>query len=399
MTTTLPDPAPRRGRKRLLVGMLAGVVALGGGVGWAVSRPQAAVVQAAEATPIPVPVVTTVGQAGGKVPWDKPLALSVVDGTLRTVSAVDPDGNLLDGVLTGTGWSSATTLLPGSTYHLTATVVDTAGKGHQVAVTTRTTPPSRTLHVVLSPGDGKVVGVGMTVIANLDRAISDISDRAAVVQRLSVTTTPSVDGDWRWMSSTELHYRGPTYWAAGTTIKAHADFTRLHLSDGVWGQGVRDTDYSIGSAIISTVDVTKHVMSVVKDGKLLRVVKVSTGRDKYPTKGGVHLVLEKTKLKVMDSATVGIPRKSPDGYYEKVPDSIRISYGGAFVHSAGWSVRDQGIRNVSHGCVNISPADAAWFFDLVKRGDVVNVIHAAVGPKLSDPGMSDWNIPFAAWAN
>ena len=401
MTTTLPDVVPRRARKRLLVGLLAGAVAFGGGVGWAVSRPQSAAVQAAVAAPlpVPVPVVTTVGQAGGAVPWDKPLALSVVDGTLRTVSAVDPDGTLLDGALTATGWSSSSTLLPGSTYRLTATVIDTAGKRHTVAVTTRTTPPSKTLHVVLSPGDGKVVGVGMTVIANLDRAVTSDTDRAAVVKRFSVTTTPSVLGDWRWMSPTELHYRGASYWAAGTTIKTHADFTRLHLSDGVWGEGVRDTDYSIGSAIISTVDVTKHVMTVVKDGKLLRTVKVSTGRDKYPTKGGVHLVLEKTKLKIMDSATVGIPRKSRDGYYEKVPDSIRISYGGAFVHSAGWSVRDQGIRNVSHGCVNISPADAAWFFDLVKRGDVVNVIHAAVGPKLSDPGMSDWNIPFAAWAN
>ena len=110
-------------------------------------------------------------------------------------------------------------------------------------------------------------------------------------------------------------------------------------------------------------------------------------------------MLEKTKLKIMDSSTVGIPRNSPAGYYEKVPNSVRISYGGEFVHSADWSVRDQGVRNVSHGCINVSPADAAWFFDLAKRGDVVDVVHAAVGPKLSDPGMSDWNIPFASWAN
>ena len=99
------------------------------------------------------------------------------------------------------------------------------------------------------------------------------------------------------------------------------------------------------------------------------------------------------------SATVGIPRKSPDGYYEEVPNSVRISYGGAFVHAASWSVRDQGVRNVSHGCVNISPADAAWFFDVVKRGDVVDIKNAKAAPLTSDPGMSDWNIPFSAWAN
>jgi len=101
----------------------------------------------------------------------------------------------------------------------------------------------------------------------------------------------------------------------------------------------------------------------------------------------------------MDSATVGIPRNSPDGYFEQVPFSVRISYGGAFVHSANWSVRDQGVRNVSHGCVNMSPADAEWFYGLAKRGDVVDVIHSTAKPDLWDPGTSDWNIRFADWAN
>jgi lipoprotein-anchoring transpeptidase ErfK/SrfK len=401
MTTTLPEGAPRRLRPVLVAGLIAGAVAIGGGVGWAVSRPSTSPVPTAASTPVPVPkpVLTAVGQARGRIPWNKPLALSLVNGTLRDVTALGPDGTPIEGALTDTGWTSAQTLFPGSTYRLTATVVDQAGASRQVALTTRTTPPSKTLHAVLSPGDGDVVGVGMTVVITLDRAVEAAADRAAVVQRLSVTTTPAVVGAWRWMSPTELHYRGPSYWAAGSTIQTHADFTRLKLSDGTWGEGVRTTNYSIGASIISTVDVTKHVMTVVKDGKLLRTVKVSTGRDKYPTKGGVHLVLEKTKLKIMDSATVGIPRTSPDGYYEKVPDSVRISYAGAFVHSAGWSVRDQGIRNVSHGCINISPADAAWFFDLVRRGDVVNVIHAGVDPVLSDPGMSDWNIPFSSWSN
>ncbi len=386
---------------RLTVGLLVGAVALGGGVGLAVNHQPGSgrPVRAADSTPVASPVVSTVGLAGGVVPWYHPLIVNVTDGTLKAVQATDPDGKPLDGDLTATGWHSAHQLLPSSTYRFTATVIDTAGKSSKVSLTTATSKPSTTLHTALSPGDGKVVGVGMTVIATLDRPVTAAADRALVVARLTVTTTPSVAGGWRWMSPTELHYRGPAYWKAGTAIRARADFTRLHLSDGTWGEGVRDTAYTIGSAVISTVDVTKHVMTTTVDGKLVRTVKVSTGRDKYPTKGGVHLVLEKTKLKIMDSSTVGIPRNGPGGYYEKVPDSVRISYSGEFVHSAGWSVRDQGVRNVSHGCVNVSPTDAAWFFGLAKRGDVVNVIHAAVGPRLSDPGTSDWNIPFASWAN
>ncbi len=407
MTTAPPTPGTpsgvRRVRQLVLFGGLAGAVALGGGVGWAAihqsGSASAAPVQAAAKAPIPVPVVRTVGQRAGTVPWDRPLSVAVAEGTFTSVRAVASNGTALDGELSDTRWTSATTLLPASTYTVTATVLDKAGKLRRLAVSTRTTPPSKTLHAVLTPGDGDVVGVGMPVIVTLDRAVTSATDRAAVEHRLDVTASPAVAGAWRWMSPTELHYRGRSYWAAHSTIKVHADFHALHLSDGVWGEGVRSTSYSIGSRVISTVDVTAHVMHVVVDGTLVRTVKVSTGREKYPTQGGVHLVLEKTKLKVMDSATVGIPRKSPDGYFEKVPNSVRISYSGEFVHSAGWSVKDQGVRNVSHGCVNVSPADSAFFFDQAKRGDVVDIIHASAAPRLSDPGMSDWNIPFASWGN
>lgn len=407
MTTApaTPGTAPRGGRVRLrvLVCTLAGAIALGGGVGFAASHKggagSVAPVQVAATRPIPVPVVRAVGQRAGTVPWDRPLSVTVTDGTLTSVTAVGSNDTAVDGELTDTGWTSASTLLPASTYTVTATVLDRAGKARTLAVSTRTTPPSKTLHAVLSPGDGNVVGVGMPVILTLDRAVPDAADRAAIEQRLDVTASPSVSGSWRWMSPTELHYRGPSYWAAHSTIKVRADFRALHLSGGTWGEGLRTTSYRIGSRVVSTVDVTGHVMRVVVDGTLARTVKVSTGREKYPTQGGVHLVLEKTKLKIMDSATVGIPRNSPDGYFEKVPNSVRISYSGEFVHSAGWSVKDQGIRNVSHGCVNVSPTDSAWFFDQAKRGDVVDIIHASAAPRLSDPGMSDWNIPFASWAN
>jgi lipoprotein-anchoring transpeptidase ErfK/SrfK len=381
-------------RTAVVAGLLVAGLAFGGGVGYAVSH-RASAVSAADAAPVETPTLVL----ARLVPWDKPLSVSVADGTLRDVTTTDPDGRPVTGALRNGTWISETTLLPSSTYTVRATAVDSAGRTHQLRLTPETTAPAHVLKAVLSPGDGKVVGVGLPVIVTLNRAVHGHADRQAVVDRLSVTATPAVAGDWRWMSPTELHYRGPTYWAAGTKVAARVDFRRLELSDGTWGDGVRDTSYSVGAAVISTVDVTKHIMTVSKDGTVLRVVKVSTGRDKYPTKGGVHLVLEKTKLKVMDSATVGIPRKSPDGYYEKVPNSVRISYGGAFVHSADWSVRDQGVRNVSHGCVNISPADAAWFFDLVKRGDIVNIVHASVGPRLSDPGMSDWNVPFVDWPN
>jgi lipoprotein-anchoring transpeptidase ErfK/SrfK len=125
---------------------------------------------------------------------------------------------------------------------------------------------------------------------------------------------------------------------------------------------------------------------------------MSAGSAKYPTKGGVHIVLRKERVHMFDSATVGIPRSSPEGYYKALPWSVRISNGGAFVHAQPGSVRSQGLRNVSHGCINLSTRDAEWFFGLAKRGDVVDVVNAVVPPTRWDAGMADWNYSWAQWA-
>jgi lipoprotein-anchoring transpeptidase ErfK/SrfK len=387
----------------ILAGILATVLLGTGAAVWLSTGGSTAVVHAAAAEPVPDPVLTALLPSGPRMaaPWNAPLTLSVIDGSLKAVTVLDPDGQAVPGTSADpSSWQSvAQSLLPAATYKVTATVLDTSGAPRPMTLAVHTTPAARVLHAVLSPGDGNVVGVGMPLIVTLDHPVKSAVDRAAFVSRLSVVTKPAVQGAWRWMDDSELHYRGPTYWTSGTSITLSANLRRLQLSDGTWGSGTRRTTFRIGDAMVSTVDVTKHVMAIRRNGKLLRVAKVSTGRDKYPTKGGVHIVLEKTRVKVMDSATVGIPRNSPDGYYEKVPFSVRISNGGAFVHAASWSVRSQGVRNVSHGCVNMSPADAEWFYGLAKRGDIVNVLNSPVKPVLWDPGMSDWNIAFADWAN
>jgi lipoprotein-anchoring transpeptidase ErfK/SrfK len=401
--TTPAEPTRRRHVVRaILAGIVATLLLAAGGAIWLSSGGQD-VVHAAEVQPVPDPVLIASLPSGPRVaaPWDKPLTLSVIDGTLGLVTVLDPDGAELPGTLVDrASWqSTAQSLLPAATYQVTASVLDKAGAARPMSLIVHTTPASRVLHAVLSPGDGDVVGVGMPIVVTLNHPVKSAADRAALTARLTVVTKPAVQGAWRWMDNSELHYRGATYWASGTTITIASNLRRLQLSDGTWGSGIRRTSFKVGDAMVSTVDVAHHVMAIRRNGKLLRIAKVSTGRDKYPTKGGVHIVLEKANPQIMDSATVGIPRKSPDGYYEKVPFSVRISNGGAFVHAASWSVRSQGVANVSHGCVNMSPADAEWFYGLAKRGDVVNVINTSVKPVLWDPGMSDWNIPFADWAN
>ena len=172
-----------------------------------------------------------------------------------------------------------------------------------------------------------------------------------------------------------------------------SDLDRLALPGGTFGSGRRTSGFRIGEAVVSTVDVAAHTLTVTRGGEVLRVLKASMGAPEFPTRGGTHLVLEKAAARVMDSDTVGLP-----GAYElEVEWAVRLTYSGTFTHSAPWSLASQGVANVSHGCINLSPDDARWFFEQVRRGDVVEVVNATEGPKLSDPGAADWNLDFAQW--
>jgi lipoprotein-anchoring transpeptidase ErfK/SrfK len=139
-------------------------------------------------------------------------------------------------------------------------------------------------------------------------------------------------------------------------------------------------------------------MGVFTNGVIDRVIDVSTGRDEFPTKGGMHVASEKHNPEVMDSSTIGIPNNGPGGYIETVPWSVRISNSGEFVHAAAWSTGSQGNSNVSHGCVNISPADGEWFYNYTLIGDVVQVNGSPVQLEPTN-GIGDWQIPWAQWAN
>jgi len=385
-------PLPRRTRSSVA---LAALAVLLGTAGCNDAEPTSTVAPSAA----PAPVLQLVGAQREVVRWDRPLTVAVEHGRIAEVAATDPRGYPVRGAVAEGTWRSATTLLPSAAYHLTVVVTDDGGEVRRLDRTVRTSRATKVLTAVHSPRSDRVVGVGLPAIITLNRSVKDPADRRAVVRRLRVITEPAVAGAWRWMNDKELHYRGPSYWAKGTRISVHSDLDGLRLKGGVWGQGTVDTTFSVGRAVVATVDVAAKRMVVTVDGKVVRRMKVSTGRPEFPTKGGVHLVLEKANPEIMDSATVGIPRRSAEGYYLKVPHSVRIAYGGAFVHSASWSVRDQGVRNVSHGCVNVSPADSKWFYELVRRGDVVNIVNAVAKPRLYDPGTSDWNIPFSEWAN
>jgi hypothetical protein len=72
---------------------------------------------------------------------------------------------------------------------------------------------------------------------------------------------------------------------------------------------------------------------------------------------------------------------------------VRFTYSGDYLHSAPWSVGNQGNSNVSHGCVNLSPQHAAMYYSLATPGDPVTVTGSPHAGKWGD-GFTVW---FLSW--
>src|SRR5206468_2581060 len=60
-----------------------------------------------------------------------------------------------------------------------------------------------------------------------------------------------------------------------------------------------------------------------------------------------------------------------------------------YMHDAYWSVGEQGFTNVSHGCVNMSPANAALYYSWAVPGDPVTVT--------GSPRAGSWGNGWTVW--
>lgn len=198
----------------------------------------------------------------------------------------------------------------------------------------------------------------------------------------STAAAPSGTGAYWWDDRT-LHYRAENYWKPGTRITVSANIYGVDLGDGVYGETDRTMTVTIGKSKIARVDDATKQMEIFVDDKKVRTVPVSLGRNKsitvadtdisFVTPSGTYVAQEKYPVKKMNSASYGLPVESDLGYDKEIPLAVRFSNEGIFVHSAPWSVEDQGVRNVSHGCINVNPKAAKWFFDNFGYGDILTV--------------------------
>jgi lipoprotein-anchoring transpeptidase ErfK/SrfK len=218
-----------------------------------------------------------------------------------------------------------------------------------------------------------------------------------VERALKVTPDKPVEGAWRWTGSDQVIYRTKTYWQPHQTVRFQANLAGVNAGGGVYGAKDAQATLSIGAAQVTTGNIGGHHMTVTRDGRKLRTIPFSAGNGEtreFTTTSGVHLLMEKGNPVTMTSPG----RQEGDaGYYKTVVNyAVRFSNSGEYVHSAPWSVGSQGSANVSHGCLNVSPSDAKWYYDTMQRGDVIDLTGSdrEVEP---DNGWSFWQLSFDKW--
>lgn len=394
---------PARARRGVVLAalsalVLAGCTAEAGEETRAAGNRSEATAPAAMPSPTPSATISTsLDDIRGPVAVDEVLEVSADGGTLQRV-VVRAAGNRVRGRSTGQGtvWRATTRLEPGLRYRVRAVAVDADGlrTRHRSAFRTEDLPLERQTYPSIAPLEGETVGVGMPVVVQFD---VPVAARANIERHLSVESTPQQVGAWHWVNDREVHWRPKSYWSPRTQVTVNADINSVDAGNGVYGQLSRSISFEIGDSVVSKVDVDDYTMQVYVNGDLARTMPVSAGKPGFITRSGTKVIIEKLRDKVMDAATLGIPESDPEYYRLDVEYAMRVTYSGEFLHAAPWSSGSQGVANVSHGCVGMATEDAAWLFDITKRGDVVEVTGSDRQMSLYN-GYGDWNVSFAEYA-
>ncbi|MEU0170561.1 Ig-like domain-containing protein [Streptomyces iakyrus] len=327
----------------------------------------------------------------------EPLTVRTEGGKLESVSVTSQGGGAFEGKLSadGTSWSSSHATDYAATYTVAARYTDTDGASKTSKKTFTTLSKDQIFVGTYNVNKGSTVGVALPVSIVFNKPIDD---KAAVEKKLKVSSSPAVEGSWSWMKDRDgkdrVDFRPKEYWKPGTEVKFTMDLAGVKNGDLV-GTQKREIDFTIGKAVVSTVDVVKKTMTVTENGKVLRTLPVSTGKKTFETWNGTMVVLSKVPSIRMDSSTVGI--FGPEAYdMESVKWDVQLTPSGTYAHAAPWNEGRFGRVNASHGCIGMSTADAKWFYDQVDFGDPVTVVNSKDTVAVNN-GYGDWNVDWETW--
>lgn len=340
----------------------------------------------------PVAKLTADPAVGAKnVPVTEPITVKVAQGTLTDVKLVNAAGKNVPSKLAPDrkSWRTTVPLGYGKRYTYQATAMGTDDKRVQLDGAFRTLKPASVTRATINPVDDAEVGVAMPISINFDEPVAD---RAAAERALKVRTSSPVEGSWAWLSDTKVDYRPKEYWPENTNVRVEADLYGVHYGDGAYGMSDLTTDFDIGRNQVVKINTPDHKMNVYQDGALTSSYPSSNGEDGNPdlnTPNGTFIVMEKNE--------VGNFSNPQYGYTDVLKKwAVRISNHGEFIHENEENRANIGVANTSHGCVNLTEADSAEYFDGALIGDPVEVTGSVttLEPRYD---VYDWQLDWETW--
>ncbi|WP_344049797.1 L,D-transpeptidase [Streptomyces thermoalcalitolerans] len=408
---TSADARGRRGNRRLLA-LVSGVLVLavtacggnaaGEGAGKGEDK-DSSTVQSKQSQA----VVTIAPENGAKsVDTSGTLKVGVSKGRLTRVVVKDPKGTEIPGKISGDGssWTPSRHLATSTTYTVHAVAKDSAGVETAKKSSFTTLTPKNTFTGRFTPEDGSTVGVGMPFSLRFTRGITAPE---AVEKAIEIKTEPPVEVAGHWFGNDRLDFRPEHYWKAGTKVTVKLDLDGVEGRPGVYGKQSRTVSFTIGRNQVSVVDAKKLTMKVMREGKVIRTLPVTTGAPGTETWNGQMVISEKLKVTRMDGATVGFVGADGKGEYDipDVPHAMRLTTSGTFLHGNYWSGGAFGNYNASHGCIGLRDVrggydkntPAAWFYNQSMIGDVVIVKNSRDRTVAPDNGLNGWNMSWEEW--
>jgi lipoprotein-anchoring transpeptidase ErfK/SrfK len=329
----------------------------------------------------PVVTITPGNGASGASP-SPGITVTAAGGTLKNV-AVSTTGDPVAGIYSvgHASWHSTWALNVSQSYTVTATAVSNGG-GTSAGVTTtktstfRTLTPPATFSTQIFEGYRQSYGVGMPIILTFS---APVQDKAAVERSIELQTSKPVIGAWYWDGNQTLDFRPRDYWPAHTVVSFTGHFDGIEAAPGVYGYHTLTQSFDIGDSVIAVASTTTHKTQVYVNGHLKYDWNISSGKPGDATPDGSYLTIEKENP----------VRMIGPGYDLLVPWSVRFTFSGDYYHDAYWSVGEQGFENVSHGCVNLAPANAETYYKLAVPGDPVTI--------RGSPRSGEWDNGWTEW--
>ncbi|MDI3212431.1 Ig-like domain-containing protein [Arthrobacter sp. AL12] len=407
-----PGRRPRNTGKMLAVLGICAVVGAGGiGVatspGWAhADMPSEASAPMRNVSGLAAPVVklvelgvTPTDGAKGVNPAAAP-SVKAVNGVVKDVVLVPAaGGEPLPGTTSpdGSTWTAGDPLEFDTKYKYSFTVVDQAGRETKKAQTFATVAAANEADAAVYPLSGTTAGAGQPIEIVFSEPVLD---KAAMEKAVTVTASSGQAVAWHWYSDRRVRIRPEAFWASNSEITVDLKLFGVDFGNKMVGNSDSKVSFKVGPQRLAVVDDITKTMNVYFDGQLVKTAPVTLGGADWLSPTGYAVIMEQERHSDFNAGSIGL-KPGDKGYYPPltVEYANRLTSSGVYVHQALESAwRAVGRSNVSHGCVGLLPADAAWFFNNMTTGDVVQTLNTGAPAVEPLEGFGDWNIPWAQYA-